>query len=54
LLVGAGGGLNRILIETGVTKEIIALSAEFQLSPLLLGWLLAVLMRWPPARPPWP
>jgi GntP family gluconate:H+ symporter len=33
LLVGAGGGLNRILIETGVTKEIIALSAEFQLSP---------------------
>ncbi|PXX39874.1 gluconate:H+ symporter [Aquitalea magnusonii] len=45
LLVGAGGGLNRILIETGVTKEIIALSAQFQLSPLLLGWLLAVLMR---------
>lgn len=45
LLVGAGGGLNRILIETGITKEIIALSAQFQLSPLLLGWLLAALMR---------
>ena len=45
LLVGAGGGLNRILIETGVTKEIVALSAEFALSPLLLCWLLAALMR---------
>jgi GntP family gluconate:H+ symporter len=45
LLVGAGGGLNRILIETGVTKQIVALSAEFALSPLLLCWLLAALMR---------
>jgi len=45
LLVGAGGGLNRILIESGVTKEIVSLSAAFHLSPLLLGWLLAALMR---------
>ncbi|MDH4584905.1 permease DsdX [Pseudomonas sp. BN415] len=45
LLVGAGGGLNRILIETGVTREIVELSARFDLSPLLLGWLVAALMR---------
>lgn len=45
LLVGAGGGLNRILIETGVTREIVDLSARFDLSPLLLGWLVAALMR---------
>ncbi|MCY1508478.1 High-affinity gluconate transporter [compost metagenome] len=45
LLVGAGGGLNRILIETGVTREIVGLSARFDLSPLLLGWLVAALMR---------
>lgn len=45
LLVGAGGGLNRILIETGVTREIVSLSARFDLSPLLLGWLVAALMR---------
>ncbi|WP_035058307.1 GntT/GntP/DsdX family permease, partial [Andreprevotia chitinilytica] len=45
LLVGAGGGLNRILVDSGVAKEIIALSAVFQLSPLLLGWIVAALMR---------
>ncbi|RUP24004.1 MAG: permease DsdX [Curvibacter sp.] len=45
LLVGAGGGLNRILVDSGVTTQIVALSAAFQLSPLLLGWLLAALMR---------
>ncbi|WP_271411917.1 GntT/GntP/DsdX family permease [Pseudomonas sp. Q1-7] len=45
LLVGAGGGLNRILIETGVTREIVELSARFDLSPLILGWLVAALMR---------
>ncbi|WP_337058452.1 GntT/GntP/DsdX family permease [Pseudomonas sp. USHLN015] len=45
LLVGTGGGLNRILMETGITTEIVALSSRFELSPLLLGWLVAALMR---------
>jgi len=45
LLVGAGGGLNPLLVDSGVTTQIVALSAAFQLSPLLLGWLLAALMR---------
>lgn len=45
LLVGAGGGLNRILIDAGVTTEIIGLAREFNLSPLMMGWLFAALMR---------
>ncbi|WP_293714457.1 MULTISPECIES: gluconate:H+ symporter [unclassified Stenotrophomonas] len=45
LLVGAGGGLNGILVHTGVASEIIGLSQRFQLSPLLMGWTMAALMR---------
>jgi len=45
LLVGAGGGLNGILVSTGVAAEITALSHRFELSPLLMGWSVAALMR---------
>lgn len=45
LLVGAGGGLNRILVEAGIAKEIVALSTGWALSPLLMGWLVAALLR---------
>ncbi|WP_256097298.1 GntT/GntP/DsdX family permease [Pseudomonas sp. 31 R 17] len=45
LLVGAGGGLNRILVDAGVTDEILGLAHAFQLSPLVMGWLFAALMR---------
>ena len=45
LLVGAGGGLNGILVHTGVATEIINLSQRFELSPLLMGWTMAALMR---------
>jgi GntP family gluconate:H+ symporter len=45
LLVGAGGGLNGILVHTGVATEIINLSQRFDLSPLLMGWTMAALMR---------
>ncbi len=45
LLVGAGGGLNGILVKTGVAAEITALSQRFELSPLLMGWTVAALMR---------
>ena len=45
LLVGAGGGLNGILVKTGVAQEITRLSHEFQLSPLLMGWTVAAMMR---------
>lgn len=45
LLIGAGGGLNGILVHTGVASQIIDLSRQFQLSPLLMGWTMAALMR---------
>jgi GntP family gluconate:H+ symporter len=45
LLVGAGGGLNKILVDSGVTNEIVDLAQDFHLSPLLMGWLFAALMR---------
>lgn len=45
LLVGAGGGLNRILVEAGIAKEIVALSSDMALTPLAMGWLVAALMR---------
>ena len=45
LLVGAGGGLNRILVEAGIAKEIVTVSAGMALTPLAMGWLVAALMR---------
>ncbi|AOY00434.1 GntP family permease [Jeongeupia sp. USM3] len=45
LLVGAGGGLNRILVDSGVAHEIVSLSNVLHISPLLLGWIMAALMR---------
>lgn len=45
LLVGAGGGLNGVLLKSGVADEIVKLSHVLQLSPLMLGWTLAALMR---------
>ncbi|KRG67567.1 gluconate:H+ symporter [Pseudoxanthomonas dokdonensis] len=45
LLVGAGGGLNGILVESGVAREITALSQQLQLSPLWMGWSIAALLR---------
>ena len=45
LLVGAGCRLNGILVKTGVAAEITALSQRFELSPLLMGWTVAALMR---------
>lgn len=45
LLVGAGGGLNRILVEAGIAKEIVAVSSAMALTPLMMGWLVAALMR---------
>ncbi|HCS63511.1 MAG TPA: permease DsdX [Cellvibrio sp.] len=45
LLVGAGGGLNRILVEAGIAKEIVNFSSDMALTPLMMGWLVAALMR---------
>jgi gluconate:H+ symporter, GntP family len=45
LVVGAGGGFNRVLVASGTGNAIASLAASLELSPLLLGWLVAALIR---------
>lgn len=45
LVVGAGGGFNRVLVESGAGGTIAALAAASNVSVLLLGWLIAAALR---------
>ena len=45
LIIGAGGGFNRVLIESGVGKAIADVAIRTQVSPLLLAWVVATLVR---------
>jgi gluconate:H+ symporter, GntP family len=45
LIVGAGGGFKQTLIDCGVGKMILDWSNGWHISALLLGWLIAVLIR---------
>jgi len=45
LVIGAGGGFNRVLIESGVGKAIAEVAIRSQVSPLLLAWVVATLVR---------
>ncbi|MTJ79717.1 MAG: permease DsdX [Telmatospirillum sp.] len=45
LLVGAGGGFGRILIDSGVSNAIIKLALDAHMPILLLAWMLAALVR---------
>jgi GntP family gluconate:H+ symporter len=45
LLVGAGGGFGRILLDSGVSEAIIKVAQNSHVPLLLLAWLLAALMR---------
>jgi len=45
LIVGAGGGFNKVLVNSGAGDAIANLLKPLALSPLLLGWLLAALIR---------
>ena len=45
LVIGAGGGFNRVLIESGVGAAIAELAIRAQVSPLILAWILATLVR---------
>ena len=45
LLVGAGGGFGRVLMDGGVAKVLVALAANMHISVLLFAWLLAALLR---------
>jgi GntP family gluconate:H+ symporter len=44
-VVGAGGGFGRILMDGGVSKAIVGIATDAHLSPLILGWLVAALIR---------
>jgi kynurenine formamidase len=45
LVIGAGGGFNRVLVESGVGKAIADVALGSQASPLLLAWTVAALIR---------
>ena len=45
LIIGAGGGFNRVLIESGVGTSIAEVAMRTQVSPLLLAWIVAALVR---------
>jgi GntP family gluconate:H+ symporter len=45
LVIGAGGGFNRVLIESGVGKAIADVALGSHASPLLLAWIIAALIR---------
>src|SRR5262249_5994632 len=45
LAIGAGGALNQVLVSTGFSELLARLAASGSLSPILLGWLIAVAIR---------
>lgn len=45
LVVGAGGGFGRVLVTAGVDKAIAAIVGGLELSPLVLAWVIAALLR---------
>ena len=45
LVVGAGGGFGRVLDVAGVDTAIAQAMGGMQLSPLVLGWVIASLLR---------
>ena len=45
LVIGAGGGFNSVLVQSGVGRAIAAVAAGSHVSPLLLAWIVAALIR---------
>jgi gluconate:H+ symporter, GntP family len=45
LVIGAGGGFNAVLVQSGVGRAIAALAVGSHASPLLLAWIVAALIR---------
>ena len=45
LLIGAGGGFGRILIDSGISKAIVGFTTGAHIPLLLLAWLLAAVVR---------
>ncbi len=45
LVIGAGGGFNKVLIESGVGRAIASVAIHAHASPILLAWTVATLIR---------
>ncbi|MFL5487750.1 MAG: GntP family permease [Gemmatimonadaceae bacterium] len=45
LVIGAGGGFNQVLVQSGVGRAIAAVAVDSHVSPLLLAWVVAALIR---------
>ena len=45
LIIAAGGAFKQILVDSGIGEEVKLLTAGLSVSPLLLGWLIAALLR---------
>ena len=45
MVVGAGGGFSRVLTDSGTGTAIAELAQNLPVSPLILGWLIAALIR---------
>ncbi len=45
LVIGSGGAFGKILVETGVAAQVAALAMKWSIHPLILGWLLAAIIR---------
>ena len=45
LIIGAGGALKQMLIDVGLGNAIASAAQMVSLSPLLLGWFTAVILR---------
>ena len=45
MVIAAGGGFKQVLIDSGVANEVAASASQLSLSPLVLAWLIAALVR---------
>jgi GntP family gluconate:H+ symporter len=45
LVVGAGGGFNKVLVASGVGTAISDFASQMMLSPILFAWLVAAMIR---------
>ncbi|KRM74602.1 gluconate:H+ symporter [Secundilactobacillus collinoides] len=45
LVIGGGGGFKQVLIDGGIGTEVAKMFANSSISPLILGWLVAVILR---------
>jgi len=45
MVIGGGGAFNKVLLDSGVGNEIAKLATSAHVNPIILGWLVAALIR---------